>query len=84
MPVQIYVGNLTYGMTEDSLRELFAPFGEVLSAKIIKDRLTDRSRGFGFVEMENKDEAEAAIQKIDGTEVEGRNMKVNLARPRRE
>jgi RNA recognition motif-containing protein len=84
MPVQIYVGNLTYGMTEDSLRELFAPFGEVLSAKIIKDRLTDRSRGFGFVEMENKDEAESAIQKIDGTEVEGRNMKVNLARPRRE
>jgi len=84
MPVQIYVGNLTYGMTEDSLRELFAPFGEVISAKIIKDRLTDRSRGFGFVEMENKDEAERAIQKIDGTEVEGRNMKVNLARPRRE
>ncbi len=84
MPVQIYVGNLTYSMTEDSLRELFAPFGEVLSTKIIKDRLTDRSRGFGFVEMENKDEAESAIQKIDGTEVEGRNMKVNLARPRRE
>ncbi len=84
MPVQIYVGNLTYSMTEDSLRELFAPFGEVTSTKIIKDRLTDRSRGFGFVEMENKDEAESAIQKIDGTEVEGRNMKVNLARPRRE
>lgn len=84
MPVQIYVGNLTYSMTEDSLRELFEPFGEVTSTKIIKDRLTDRSRGFGFVEMENKDEAETAIQKIDGTEVEGRNMKVNLARPRRE
>jgi RNA recognition motif-containing protein len=84
MSVQIYVGNLTYGMTEDSLRELFVPFGEVTSVKIIKDRLTDRSRGFGFVEMENKDEAESAIQKIDGTEVEGRNMKVNLARPRRE
>jgi RNA recognition motif-containing protein len=84
MPVQIYVGNLTYNMTEDSLRELFAPFGEVTSVKIIKDRLTDRSRGFGFVEMENKDEAESAIQKIDGNEVEGRNMKVNLARPRRE
>ena len=84
MSVQIYVGNLTYGMTEDSLRELFVPFGEVTSVKIIKDRLTDRSRGFGFVEMENKDEAESAIQKIDGNEVEGRNMKVNLARPRRE
>ncbi len=84
MPVQIYVGNLTYSMTEDSLKELFAPYGEVTSVKIIKDRLTDRSRGFGFVEMENKDEAESAIQKIDGTEVEGRNMKVNLARPRRE
>ncbi len=84
MAVQIYVGNLSYSMTEDSLRELFTPFGEVISSKIIKDRLTDRSRGFGFVEMENKDEAESAIQKIDGTEVEGRNMKVNLARPRRE
>ncbi len=84
MAVQIYVGNLSYSMTEDSLRELFTPFGEVISAKVIKDRLTDRSRGFGFVEMENKDEAESAIQKIDGTEVEGRNMKVNLARPRRE
>jgi len=84
MPVQIYVGNLTYNMTEDSLRELFEPYGEVTSVKIIKDRLTDRSRGFGFVEMSNKDEAETAIQKIDGTEVEGRNMKVNLARPRRE
>ncbi len=84
MPVQIYVGNLPYSMTEDSLRELFGPFGEVTSTKIIKDRLTDRSRGFGFVEMENKDEAESAIQKNDGTEVEGRNLKVNLARPRRE
>ena len=84
MAVQIYVGNLSYSMTEDSLRELFAPFGEVISAKVIKDRLTDRSRGFGFVEMENKDEAESAIQKIDGTEVDGRNLKINLARPRRE
>jgi len=84
MAVQIYVGNLTYNMTEDSLKELFEPYGEVTSVKIIKDRLTDRSRGFGFVEMSNKDEAETAIQKIDGTEVEGRNMKVNLARPRRE
>lgn len=84
MSVQIYAGNLTYGMTEDSLRELFEQYGEVISAKIIKDRLTGRSRGFGFVEMEKKEEAENAIQKLDGTEVEGRNMKINLAKPRRE
>lgn len=84
MSVQIYAGNLAYRMTEDSLRELFGQYGEVISAKIIKDRVTGRSRGFGFVEMENKEEAETAIQKLDGTEVEGRNMRVNLARPRRE
>jgi len=71
-------------MTEDSIKELFEKFGEVVSVKIIKDRDTERSKGFGFVEMENKEEGEAAIAKLNDTEVEGRNIKVNVARPRRE
>jgi len=84
MSVQIYVGNLAYRMREDVLRELFEQFGEVTDVKIIKDRLTGRSKGFGFVEMTDKEEAEKAIQKLDGSEVEGRNIRVNVARPRRE
>ncbi len=84
MSVQIYVGNLAYRMREDALRELFEQFGEVTDVKIIKDRLTGRSKGFGFVEMTDKEEAEKAIQKLDGSEVEGRNIRVNVARPRRE
>jgi len=84
MPLQIYVGNLAFSMTEDSIKELFEKFGEVVSVKIIKDRDTERSKGFGFVEMENKEEGEAAIAKLNDTEVEGRNIKVNVARPRRE
>lgn len=84
MPIQIYVGNLAFSMTEDSIKELFEKFGEVVSVKIIKDRDTERSKGFGFVEMETKKEGEAAIAKLNDTEVEGRNIKVNVARPRRE
>ncbi|MFP4081161.1 MAG: RNA recognition motif domain-containing protein [Candidatus Aminicenantes bacterium] len=84
MAVQIYVGNLAYRMKEESLRELFEQFGEVTSVKIIKDRMTGRSRGFGFVEMAEQEEAEKAIQELNDTEVEGRNLKVNVARPRRE
>lgn len=82
MSTQIYVGNLAYKMTEDSLRELFERYGEVISAKIIKDRDTGWSKGFGFVEMVNTDEAEEAIQQLNGIEVTGRNIKVNKARPR--
>lgn len=84
MSVQIYAGNLSYRMTEDSLKELFEQHGEVTSVKIIKDRETGRAKGFGFVEMSDKEEAENAIKKLDGTEVEGRNIKVNFAKPRRE
>jgi len=84
MSVQIYAGNLSYRMTEDSLKELFEQHGEVTSVKIIKDRETGRAKGFGFVEMSDKEKAENAIKKLDGAEVEGRNIKVNFAKPRRE
>ncbi len=84
MTVQIYVGNLNYRMTEDSLRELFAKYGEVVSVKIVQDRYSGRSKGFGFVEMSDKDEGEKAIQGLNDSEVEGRNIRVNFARPRRE
>lgn len=84
MAVQIYVGNLNYRMTEETLQELFAKYGEVVSAKIIKDKYSGRSKGFGFVEMENKEDGEKAIQELNDSEVEGRNIRVNFARPRRE
>ena len=84
MAVQIYVGNLNYRMTEEALQELFAKYGEVVSAKIIKDRYSGRSKGFGFVEMENKDAGEKAVQELNESEVDGRNIRVNFARPRRE
>ncbi len=84
MAVQIYVGNLNYRMTEEALQELFTKYGEVVSAKIIKDRYSGRSKGFGFVEMANKDDGEKAVQGLNDSEVEGRNIRVNFARPRRE
>ncbi len=78
----LYVGNLDYGVSSDDLRELFEEFGVVTSAKVITDRETDRSKGFGFVEMENEEEAHEAIDELDGAEYEGRTLKVNIARPR--
>ncbi|UCE23118.1 MAG: RNA-binding protein [Candidatus Aminicenantes bacterium] len=84
MAVQIYVGNLNYRMTEEALQELFTKYGEVVSAKIIKDKYSGRSKGFGFVEMANKDDGEKAIKELNDSEVEGRNIRVNFARPRRE
>jgi RNA recognition motif-containing protein len=80
--MNIYVGNLAFRTTEDDLRQLFAEYGEVSSVKIISDRETGRSRGFGFVEMPNQAEAEAAINAINDTDVGGRNLRVNEARPR--
>ena len=80
----IYVGNLSYHMTDDQLRDTFAEFGAVNSARIIMDRDTGRSKGFGFVEMEDDAQAQEAISKLDGQEVEGRALKVNVARPREE
>ena len=79
MAQKLYVGNLPFSATEDSLRDLFTEHGEVLSLNLITDRDTGRPRGFGFVEMEN---ADAAIAALDGTEFEGRNLKVNIAKDR--
>ena len=78
--MNIYVGNLSWGMSDQDLENLFAEHGSVTSAKIITDRMTNRSRGFGFVEM--SDGAEAAIDALNDTEVEGRKLVVNESRPR--
>lgn len=80
--MNIFVGNLSYNTTEESLKQAFEPFGQVQSAKVISDRETGRSRGFGFVEMSNEDEARKAIAGLDGKPLDGREVKVNEARPR--
>ncbi len=80
--MNIYVGNLAWEVTEDDLRSEFASFGEVESARLISDRMTGRSRGFGFVEMPNNEEGKAAISAMDGKDLKGRNLKVNEARAR--
>lgn len=80
--MNIYVGNLSYDMTDSELREAFAAFGEVTSAKVISDRDTGRSKGFGFVEMSDNSEAEAAINALNGNEIGGRPLRVSEARPR--
>ncbi|MBE0642477.1 MAG: RNA-binding protein [Bacteroidetes bacterium] len=82
--MNLYVGNLSYQMTDDDLHNAFAAYGEVSSAKIIMDRDTGRSKGFGFVEMPDDAEAEEAIKALDGADLGGRNIKVNQARPRTE
>lgn len=80
--MNIYVGNLPYGLSESELRDAFANFGAVSSVKILTDRETGRSRGFGFVEMPNRPEAEAAVANLNGKDVGGRPLRVNEARPR--
>jgi RNA recognition motif-containing protein len=82
--MNIYVGNLPFSTSENELSELFGEHGQVISAKIIIDRMTGRSKGFGFVEMESDDEAKAAIEALDQKEFQGRTLKVNEARPREE
>ena len=82
--MNIYIGNLDYGVTEDDLRDAFGEFGEVSSANIISDKFTGRSKGFGFVEMPNDDEANQAIDALNDTDLNGRSIKVNQARPREE
>ena len=82
--MNIYVGNLSYEVSEEDLSKAFAEYGEVVSAKVIKDGYSGRSKGFGFVEMSNNTEAEAAINGLNGTEIKGRAVKVNQANPRRE
>jgi RNA recognition motif-containing protein len=79
--MNIYVGNLAWAVTDDDLKEAFAPHGEVTSATIIKDKFTGQSRGFGFVEMPNNAEGQAAITALDGQDLKGRAIKVNEARP---
>ncbi len=82
--MNIYVGNLAYGVTEDELREAFGAYGEVSSVSLITDKFTGNSKGFGFVEMPSNSEADAAIKGLNETEVKGRNMRVNQAKPREE
>jgi len=82
--MNIYVGNLSYGTTEDELVSLFSQVGSVDSARIISDRETGRSKGFGFVEMSDNNEGKAAIEKFNGTELGNRNITVNEAKPREE
>jgi RNA recognition motif-containing protein len=82
MTSNLYVGNLPFGVSEDDLEELFASHGAVASAKVITDRETGRARGFGFVEMEQVEDAQKAIQNLDGQEFKGRSLRVNLAKPR--
>jgi len=82
--MNIYVGNLSFDTSDADLQAAFAAHGEVTSARVITDRDTGRSRGFGFVEMPSSDEANAALSALDGTELDGRSLKVNEARPRAE
>ena len=81
MATKLFIGSLPYSTTDDELEATFAPFGNVASAKVIFDRETGRSKGFGFVEMENDAEAKAAIEKLNGSDFGGRSLVVNEARP---
>src|ERR1044071_6224777 len=80
--MNIYVGNLSWNLKDQDLTDLFTPFGEVASAKIVMDKFTQRSKGFGFVEMPNDEQAQAAIAQLNGSEIEGRNLVVNESRPK--
>ncbi|MCK9613582.1 MAG: RNA-binding protein [Bacteroidales bacterium] len=82
--MKIYAGNLHYGMTEDELQKIFEEYGQVTSVKIITDKYSGRSKGFGFVEMPNDAEAQQAIDNINGTDVKGRNITVNQSIERKE
>ncbi|MCB0278502.1 MAG: RNA-binding protein [Calditrichaeota bacterium] len=82
--MNIYVGNLSYKLTEEDLNKAFSVYGEVAKATIITDKFTKRSKGFAFVEMVNDNEAKEAIEALNNTELDGRNLKVNEARPREE
>lgn len=84
MGKKLYVGNLPYSVNDQKLSDLFASVGEVVSAKVITDHDSGRSKGFGFVEMANDGDAQKAISKLDGYDIEGRNLRVNEARPKEE
>jgi RNA recognition motif-containing protein len=80
--MNIYVGNLAYSVTEDDLRAAFNPYGHVDTVNVITDKFSGQSKGFGFVEMGNNSEADAAIKALNGSALKGRNMTVNQAKPR--
>lgn len=82
MATKLFVGSLSYGVNDDQLQDFFAAVGKVVSAKVITDRDTGRSKGFGFVEMESDEDAKKAIAELDGKELDGRAIAVNEARPR--
>jgi RNA recognition motif-containing protein len=80
--MNIYVGNLLFDVTEDQLKELFGPFGQVTEVRLIMDKFTGKSKGFGFIEMPSKEEAEKAIEELNGKDMNGREITVNEARPK--
>lgn len=82
--MNIYVGNLAYSVSESDLKDAFGKFGEVAKVSVVTDKFTGQSKGFGFVEMPNIDQGQAAIKSLNGTELKGRNMNVNEAKPREE
>lgn len=82
--MNLYVSNLGFHVNDEDLANLFTPFGEVSSAKVINDKMTGRSRGFGFVEMPENDAAQKAMQELEGKQIEGRNISVTVARPKTE
>lgn len=79
---KLFVGSLPWAVDDAKLRDLFSQFGNVVSAQVVKDRETGRSRGFGFVEMSTDEEAQAAVNALNGTDIDGRKIIVNIARPR--
>lgn len=84
MATKLFVGSLSWGVTDDQLKDFFAQAGTVVSAKVITDRDTNRSKGFGFVEMSSDEEAKAAVDKLNNQELDGRTINVSEARPREE
>ncbi len=82
--MRIYVGNLPYSVTDDDLRNIFGEFGELAAAEVIKDKFSGQSKGFGFVDMPNNSDADAAIKALNETDMKGRKLTVNEARPRAE
>jgi RNA recognition motif-containing protein len=82
MATNLYVGNLSYQTTDQDLAQLFGQYGQVVSARVIMDRETNRPRGFGFVEMSTEQEAQTAVEKLDQADLQGRPLRVNIARPR--
>lgn len=84
METRLFVGNLSFKVTEDDLLDLFSPYGDVMQVRIILDRETGRPRGFGFVTMASKEEADKAIEALNKQDIDGRSLTVNIARPREE